>query len=307
MMNTYESSPSWHRYHRLVEQEFGVRIQRRPSERWQTVRGHEVHIDDWRPQGAARGTVILVHGGGGNGRVLAPLADVACGLGWRVLAPDLPGYGLTRPASTFDWDYAEWPAVVAALADRAEGPVVLMGLSVGGMTAVLAARAASDVRGVIVTTLLDMGDPAVFARAARWRWLGVASLLGFRWMPSIVDRLHLPLWLAAPMDKMSGNAAMRDYFTTDPLLGRLRVPSRFFRTLHACKVGRIELRCPLLLAHPGADLWTPTDLSLPAFERVDSPKRLRELSNGTHLPLEQPARDELRQEVTDFLASISGR
>jgi hypothetical protein len=28
-------------------------------------------------------------------------------------------------------------------------------------------------------------------------------------------------------------------------------------------------------------------------------------STGTHLPLKQPARDELRQEVTDFLASIS--
>lgn len=70
--------------------------------------------------------------------------------------------------------------MVAALADRTEGPVVLRGLSVGGMPAVLAARAASDVRGVIVTTLLDMGDPAVFARAARWRWLGVASLRGLR-------------------------------------------------------------------------------------------------------------------------------
>jgi len=51
--------------------------------------------------------------------------------------------------------------------------------------------------------------------------------------------------------------------------------------------------------------WPNT--GLPAFGRVDIPKRLRELSNGTHLPLEQPARDELRQEVTDFLASISER
>lgn len=197
--------------------------------------------------------------------------------------------------------------MVAALADRTEGPVVLRGLSVGGMPAVLAARAASDVRGVIVTTLLDMGDPAVFARAARWRWLGVASLRGLRWIPFVVDRLRLPLWLAAPMDKMSGHAAMRDYFTADPPLGRLRVPSRFFRTLHACKVGRIERRYALLLAHQGADVWTPTHLSLPAFGRVDNPKRLRESSNGTHLPLEQPARDELRQELTDFLASISER
>jgi len=45
----------------------------------------------------------------------------------------------------------------------------------------------------------------------------------------------------------------------------------------------------------------------PAFDRIESPgKRLRELSNGTHLPLEQPARDELQEEVAGFLAAVRG-
>ena len=45
----------------------------------------------------------------------------------------------------------------------------------------------------------------------------------------------------------------------------------------------------------------------PAFDRIETPvKRLRELSNGTHLPLEQPARDDLQEEVAGFLAAVRG-
>jgi alpha-beta hydrolase superfamily lysophospholipase len=194
--------------------------------------------------------------------------------------------------------------VVAALADDCQGPVVLMGLSVGGMTAALAAQAARGVQGVIATTLLDMSDPATFVRAAKWRWLGMASLLGFRWMPSIVDRLRLPLRLVAPMDRMSSHPAMTEYFQNDPLLGGLRVPSRFFRTMHTLDVPRLEPGCPVLLVHPGADGWTPTAMSRPAFDRVLGAKRLRELSNGSHLPVEMPARVELEREVTEFLAAV---
>jgi len=303
-MDSYANAPSWHRYRQLLLDTFGIPIRHVPIERCETVLGHDVHLDEWHSEGRSRGTLILVHGGGGNGRILAPLADFAAGLGWRALAPDLPGYGLTRPRADFRWDYGEWPAVVAALADDCQGPVVLMGLSVGGMTAALAAQAARGVQGVIATTLLDMSDPATFVRAAKWRWLGKASLLGFRWMPSIVDRLRFPLRLVAPLDRMSSHPAMVEYFENDPLLGRLRVPSRFFRTMHTLHVPRLEPRCPLLLVHPGADAWTPTAMSRPAFDRVLGDKRLRELSNGSHLPAELPARLELEQEMRDFLVAV---
>ena len=52
-----------------------------------------------------------------------------------MLAPDLPGYGLTMPAAGYRGEYAEWLAVLAQIADAEPGPVVMMGLSMGGLTA----------------------------------------------------------------------------------------------------------------------------------------------------------------------------
>lgn len=300
-MKSYDSSDYWLEYLNVLAARFDVQIKRRPTEIWQRIRGHNVHIDVWEPEELAKGTLILVHGGGGNGRVLAPFADIAAGLGWRALAPDLPGYGLTQPAQKYRGEYDEWPSVVAQLANETAGPVVLMGLSVGGMTAVLAAEETHGVDGVIATTLLDMGDPSVLVRAARWRWLGRMSLLGFQVMPWLIDRISIPVWLVAPMAAMSSDPAMIALFARDPLLGKLWVRLKFFRTMHSRKATRLALRCPLLLAHPGKDAWTPTKLSRSVFDRLSGSKGFVELSNGSHLPLERPAFDELHNCMKDFL------
>lgn len=304
-MKTYSQLPSWNNYKALVARRFGISILREPKESSMPIRGHDIHLDTWEPDAPPRGTIVLVHGGGGHGRILAPLGDAVAALGWRAIAPDLPGYGLSTPAPGFRWEYEEWPAVVAEVANRVSGPVVLFGLSVGGLTAALAATRARSVAGVIATTLLDMGDRAIFARSARWKWLGHASIVGFSALPSILDRVALPLWLAAPLDKMSRDVEVAAYFRRDPLLGRLKVPTRFFRTLHACKVGALALPCPLLLVHPGADDWTPTALSQAVFDRIETPKTFRELSNGSHLPLEQPAYKELMAAVEEWLKPLS--
>lgn len=268
--------------------------------------GHALHIDEWAPVGAAKGTAILVHGGGGHGRILAPLGDAVAAMGWRALAPDLPGYGLTKPARVWRWDYADWPRAIAALADAADGPVVLIGLSVGGMTALYAAQRARAVKGVIATTLIDMSDPQIYAGAARWRWLGHVARLSGAYMPFISDQIAMPLRFAVLMHAMSSKPGMRRYFESDPLLGGKWIPARFWRTLHEYRPdqGNLDLPCPFLLAHPGADAWTPVALSMPAFNRIGSPKRLRVLTNGSHLPAERPAYDELREEIEGFLRAI---
>ncbi|MEL6341071.1 MAG: alpha/beta fold hydrolase, partial [Myxococcota bacterium] len=243
----------------------------------------------------------------GHGRVLAPFCDLAAQHGWLAIAPDLPGYGLTRVSNDFDWSYDEWLAVVCALADEIEGPLILMGFSVGGLTAALAAQSARSVNGVLASTLLDLSDPFTFVRSARWPWLGYLSLVGFRMLPSIVDRIALPLRLIAPFAKMSSDAGMRSFFESDPLLGQLRVPSRLFRTMHARKLDAIAPGCPLWLIHPGADVWTPTDVSRSTFDRVRGAKRLLELTNGGHLPLEQPALSEFNDALGEFLRSVGSR
>ena len=106
-MQYYRDLSSWLTYKAILASEFNLAVDLEPAEKWERVFGHDVHIDEWPafgdsgPGTAERvrlGTVIFVHGGGGNGRILAPFAQRAAEFGWCVLAPDLPGFGLTRPA-----------------------------------------------------------------------------------------------------------------------------------------------------------------------------------------------------------------
>lgn len=290
----------------ILSEEFGIQLQTTPEERFVPIREHSVRIDEWPASGRpACGTVILVHGGGGNGRILAPFAEPIAKLGWRVLAPDLPGFGLTEPSPTFDWDYAEWPRVIAALADAQDRPVVLMGASLGGLTAVFAAQQSDNVAGVVATTLLDASVDRHFIKVARWPWLGRTSLLGMALVPSLVDRIRLPLSLAAPLHTMSANRRMAGYFRSDPLIGSSWKPVRFFRTVREFTPPSFKLEYPLLLVHPGADAWTPTPMSLATFERIEARKEFVELTNGSHLPVEQPAYSELNERVAEFLAGLT--
>jgi alpha-beta hydrolase superfamily lysophospholipase len=303
-MKTFHKSPSWENYRAILADDFGIVLTQEPEEHWQTVRGHRVRIDEWVPDGVPKGTVVLVHGGGGNGRILAPLAEPVAAMGWRVLAPDLPGYGLTQPAPGFRGEYGEWPALVAEFADELPGPVVLMGFSMGGLTAFLAAQMTGRIAGVAATNLLDLSDAEVFIRAARAPWLGRMSLFCIRWMPWLFDRAVLPLSLTTQLRAMSSSRRMQDYFEKDPLIGASRKPARFFRTAYQHRIEAWSLHCPCLLVHPGRDAWTPTSLSRRVFDRIVAPKRFVELSNGSHLPAEQPARDELEAELARFLEEI---
>jgi len=88
--------------------------------------------DDHRP------SVVLLHGGSGSWthwvRNIAPLRDA----GWRVLVPDLPGFGDSDlPAGCVDADDMP-PHLHAGLGQlKPTGPVSLVGFSFGGMTAAL--------------------------------------------------------------------------------------------------------------------------------------------------------------------------
>jgi alpha-beta hydrolase superfamily lysophospholipase len=303
-MKSFRNKKSWTEYRAILAEEFCIELTQEPEETYRLVRGHKIRIDHWSPSVPANGTVMLVHGGGGNGRILAPLAEPIADLGWRVIAPDLPGYGLSEPAPGFRGEYEEWPAVLSEIASAQSGPLVMMGFSMGGLTAFLAAQAGLNVSGVIATTLLDLNDRDIFTCAARWKWLGRLSLFSMKAMPLLFDRIVMPLSLTTPLAAMSSNKRMQAYFMTDPLIGAAWKPARFFRTAHKHRVKSWALQCPLLLVHPGKDTWTPTEFSLKAFDKIDATKRFVELSNGSHLPAEAPAYSELIAAVTVFLNEV---
>ena len=125
--------------------------------------GGPVHYVDFAGPGE-RATIVLVHGLGGshlNWELFAPLLTSRA----RVLAVDLPGFGLSEPGER----PATVPANVAVL-ERfirkvAGGPVVLIGNSMGGMISVLLASKAPElVRGLV---LVDAALPLPLRNAVR--------------------------------------------------------------------------------------------------------------------------------------------
>ncbi len=141
--------------------------------------GGPVHYVDFAGPGT-RETIVLVHGLGGshlNWELFAPLLTGRA----RVLALDLPGFGLSEPGER----PATVPANVAVL-ERfirkvAGGPVVLVGNSMGGMISILLAnRAPHLVRGLV---LLDAALPVPLRDAVRR--VGAAPLVVVSAVPGL--------------------------------------------------------------------------------------------------------------------------
>ena len=298
---SFNDDASWLRYRELLWSEFSITLPEIIPEEWQDASGHQVRMDVWEPAQPPVGALIMVHGAGGNGRLLAPFAQEGAKAGWRVLAPDLPGYGLTQPSRGKRLSYEEWPLIVSEIANRQQDKVVLLGASMGGLTAVYSAENTKNLSGIIVTTLVDLSNPRIFARSARWKWLGWLSVLGMSAIPWLIDPIRIPLSIAAPLRAMSKNVRVQRYFLKDKYLGQNWLPISFWRSVLLYKREPIKLKCPLLLAHPGGDDWTPFEISLQTFEEIEARKNLVVLSNGGHLPLEQPAYAELSECVRQFL------
>ncbi|MFR9803930.1 alpha/beta fold hydrolase [Pseudonocardia sp. RS010] len=112
------------------------------------------HVDFGGPPGAA--TVVCVHGLGGshlNWDLLAPLLRAR----YRVLAVDLPGFGLSPPPRGPATVRRNVDALAGFLASCG-GPVTLVGNSMGGLVAVLVAAGHPDL--VRALALLDPALPA---------------------------------------------------------------------------------------------------------------------------------------------------
>jgi hypothetical protein len=66
LLPSYANEPGWRRIQALLPEYLRLDPSGNPTEEWLTVGAFSIHLDCWRrPESPA--TLVLIHGGGGNG------------------------------------------------------------------------------------------------------------------------------------------------------------------------------------------------------------------------------------------------
>ncbi|GAA0504907.1 lysophospholipase [Saccharopolyspora subtropica] len=302
----YRDQLYWLRYQDFFPGALRVTADNAPAEQWWPWRGTTVHLDRVEREHASTKLIVL-HGVGTYGRMLAPFGRLPSMADLEYLAPDLPGFGRTgtgRRAATYrDWvdcvlDLVRWEKT------RDDRPIVLLGLSTGGRLAYdVAARADGAVAGVIATCLADpqRGDVRrrLAARPEMAKWAGLLGLI-----PKPLGVTRVPVHWLANIAAVSNHAQFANLVWADPLGGGSWLPLNFVRSCLAAPPAVAPEHYtgpPLLLAHPAEDRWTPQLLSQRFFERIAAPARFASLTGAGHLPVEESGLADLDRAVRDFL------
>jgi len=124
------------------------------TSRWADIDGPVHYLDFGGPANGA--LIVAVHGLGGTAVNWSAVAPLLTG-SYRLLAPDLAGHGLTESGGRGSDVQSNRVLLHKFVESVADGPVILMGNSMGGMIALLEANASAEtVAGLI---LLDPALP----------------------------------------------------------------------------------------------------------------------------------------------------
>lgn len=291
------NDPHVNRYRRWTPDGFAEPLVA-PSSEWVAIAGGTtLHVHCHPAPGEPTATVLILHGGGGHGRMLASIGVLAQQLGAEAFAPDLPGYGHTVVPDRRAFRYDDWVAAVTELAVRVAvpgRPLVILGASMGGRLALDAAHRLGEgvVTAVVPTCILDPRRRDAAAVVAKHELLVRAGRPLLRAGRRIIDRRLVPIRWLAPMDDIANDPALAQTCLTDPLGAAVSVPLGFLRSWldHDPGYEPATFRaCPVVLAHPGDDRWTPLYVSTSFLDEMTVPTELVVLEGCGHFPVEAGA------------------
>lgn len=316
MTMTYATQPVWKEMQSFLPSEFHIEAGHEPTEEWWDWKGHKVHLDTYRnPQ--ARIKVILFHGVGTNGRQMsmvlgAPLAQ----RGYETIAIDMPEYGMTKVAKAALVRYDDWVQAGSDLIDaelaRDDRPVVLYGLSAGGMLSYHVAALNKKVKAIVGMTFLDQRVQQVRDETALNPFM---SRLGGPLMRlsagTPLKTMRLPMTLASKMSALvNDKAALKVWLSDKRSAGNamtLAFLSSYLSYAPVVEPENFEV-CPVLLTQPAQDRWTPLHLSEPFLQRIRKvPVSVVMLENAGHYPLEQPGLSQMVDAIDTFYRQLATR
>jgi alpha-beta hydrolase superfamily lysophospholipase len=306
LKHSYTQVDHWRQYQRFLPARARLDDATLPAEQWWPWRGGEIHLDRYTVPGAPL-TVVMMHGAGGHARLMSPFAVMLRSLGYEVVLPDMPGYGLSVvPPELFHCDaWVDCAAdLVAREAERSGRPVVVFGSSMTGYVAYQAAARSRRAAGVIVTTLCDPRQPLCRDQFARNKLLSRLLVPVMPGLSALLGDVRVPVRWLSRMSQITNDADLTRLLCADPIAAGNRTPLRFLdsilRMQPVIEPEQFDL-CPLLLAHPADDRWTTVPASRLFFDRIKGPKELVLLENCGHYPIEEPGFSQLEAAARTFL------
>jgi pimeloyl-ACP methyl ester carboxylesterase len=269
-------------------------------------------------------TVVLVHGLGGSHLNWDLLAPKLTSRG-RVLAVDLPGFGMSAPHRRPATIRSNVDVLAGFVREMCDPPVVLVGNSMGGLISILlAARLPDLVCGLVLL------DPALPAPTRILRSPATAATLAVHALPGVGERLRrarrrrigaratvqetlrlcgvdqdaLPAGLVersvALVERQSDIAGMdRAFLSASRSLAWTLTRTRAYRAAMS------SISAPVLLVHGDIDQLVPVSAAR-TTARLHPEWRYVELSGVGHLPqLQVP--DELAGHIVEWLGETARR
>ncbi len=309
-MRYYNTQSSWREIQSFLPEEFHLERNKEPTEECWQWRGHQVHLDCFHnPRSEAK--VILFHGVGTNGRQMSTILGAPLfRRGFETISIDMPEYGMTRVAPGELVTYNDWVQAGSDLIDaeleRDERPIVLYGLSAGGMLAYHIAAFNKKVKGIVGMTYLDQREQQVRDETAlNFLMSRIGVPLTHLAAKTPLAALRMPMSLASKMTALVNNKAALKACLRDKTSAGKWVTMKFLSSLTSYKP-LVEPEafdiCPVLLTQPEKDSWTPLYLSEIFLKRVSRvPTKVVMLENAGHYPLEQPGLTQMCDAVVDFI------
>ena len=198
--------------------------------------------------------VLLMHGGGQTRHAWGNTAQVLAGHGWRAVSLDLRGHGDSEWAVNGDYSFTAYAADCVAVVDQLGRPPVLVGASLGGVTAMLVEGGSDRVvsSGLVIVDVTHRTNPAGVQQIRDFMSSGVRGFASLEeaadaiaaYTPHRPKRMHPAGLMKVLRQKRDG----RWYWHWDPRFldhGRTEVPRRGFEALFQAAMRNIHV--PTLL------------------------------------------------------------
>lgn len=310
----YASQIMWKKQQAFLPEYLHFNETYHPTEESWEWNGHKIHIDRFKND-TATAKLILLHGVGTNGRQMSLIVGGPLWKrGYETIALDMPGYGMTEVNPKRPVTYADWVQIVSDYVDverkRDTRPIILYGLSAGGMQTYHVAALNKNVAGIIGMTFLDQRVQVVRDQTAYNLFMsrvGVPAAQVCAWIPGL-RAMKMPMRMTSKMYTLVNNKdALRVFFADKTSAGNWM--SMRFLADYMTYAPAIEpqdfTRCPVLLTQPAKDRWTPRELSQPFIEKLTH-VRVQEVSleNAGHYPIEQPGLKQLENAIAQFAEEV---